>query len=100
MGCECEEEKCGSGGCSDGCGCSCKGEMTQDKSKMMMDMANEAWHELMKDKIKSAYEKMMGEKMNKTAHVCAEMCMAYWGNKMKEEMTEAEFDEKLQKSMM
>ena len=99
MGCECGKEKGCSSCCSNESCCSYKDEM-EDKSKMMMDMANEAWHELMKDKIKSAYEKLIGEKMNKTAHVCAEMCIAYWGNKMKEEMTSAEFEDKIRKAMM
>ena len=70
------------------------------KSAMIMGLANEAWGELMKEKMKASYEKAMGDKMNKTAAIGVEMCMAFWGNKMKEGAAIAEFEEKLRKAMM
>ena len=88
--CEESKEKC----CSKGC---CEEE---SKGKMMMRMADEAWEELMKEKMKQAYEKSIGEKMNKVASVAVEGCIAFWTNKMKEESTCHEFEQKLSKAMM
>ena len=102
MGECCEESKCCSGessccesSCNDSC---CESEMS--KGKMILGLANEAWSELMKEKMKAAYEKTIGEKMNKAAHVGVEACIAYWAQKMKSEAAWAEFEEKLSKAMM
>lgn len=99
---ECCGESCGSG-CGSDCSCggneSCCGEETS-KSEMFMELANEAWAELMKEKMKAVYEKSMGDKMNKVAAVSVEACMAYWMQKMKSEASCAEFEEKLRKAMM
>jgi len=96
---ECNEKCCcessGSGCCSNS---SC--EESMDMGKMMMGLANEAWGELMKEKIKATYEKSIGDKMNKTAQVSAEACVAYWNNKHRDGASCAEFSEKLKKAMM
>ena len=98
---ECCEENCKSGcGCENSCSCESCGEESVSHSKMMMDLANDAWEELMMEKMKSSYEKAVGDKMNKAAQVCVEACIAYWGQKMKGEASWAEFEEKLRKSMM
>ncbi len=98
---DCCEESCKSG-CGSDCSCGnegcCKEEMS--KGEMFMDMANEAWHELMKEKMKHAYEKAIGEKMSKAAAVSVEACMAYWSQKMKNEASCAEFEDKIRKAMM
>jgi len=99
---ECCEESC-KPGC--GCGSSCGNEKecceeNTSCGKMMMDMANESWSELMKEKMKAAYEKAIGDKMSKMASVGVEACMAYWNQKMKNEASCAEFEEKLKKAMM
>lgn len=99
---ECCEESCNTSCNCASCGCSensCCDEESS-KGKMFMDMANDAWSELMKEKMKSAYEKAMGDKMNKAAAVSVEACMAYWGQKMKNEASFAEFEEKLKRAMM
>ena len=70
-----------------------------DKGKMMMGLANEAWSELMMDKMKAAFEKAKGQKMDKVAHISVEACMAYWANKMKSKEAWAEFNEKLMQAM-
>lgn len=89
--CSSEKECCKKSCCDDG---------NMDKSKMMMNLANDAWEELMKEKIKTAYEKVIGDKMSKAAAVSAEACIAYWNSKMKEEAACAEFEDKLGKAMM
>ena len=100
-------EECCEESCKSSCGCgSCSStekeccEENMSHSKMMMDLANEAWSELMKEKMKAAYEKAMGDKMSKMAAVGVEACMAYWNHKMKSEASCAEFEEKLKKAMM
>ena len=67
---------------------------------MIMGLANEAWTELMKEKMKHAYEKATGDKMNKIAQVGVDACLAYWNNEMKDKAAFAEFEEKLKKAMM
>ena len=64
-----------------------------------MQLANNAWEELMKEKMKAAYEKAIGERMNKVAQVGIEASIAYWSNKMKEKSSWDEFEEKLRKAM-
>lgn len=99
MGKDCNEGKC----CEDGgnsCCCNESCEESMDHGKMIMQLANEAWAELMKEKMKAAYEKTMGEKMNKVALVGVEACIAYWTQKMKEEGACHEYSEKLKKAMM
>ena len=103
MGEECCEEGscCESGKGSECCSekCCCEGN-SMDKGQMMMGLANEAWSELMKEKMKAAYEKAKGDKMNKVAQISVEACMAYWGSKMKSKEAWNEFEEKLKNAMM
>ena len=102
MGNDCCE--CDSGKSMKGAECcshkDCCEDSSMDHAKMMMDLANEAWSELMMDKMKIVYEKAMGDKMNKMAAVGVEACIAYWTNKMKEKGSCAEFEDKLKKAMM
>ena len=98
MGEECCKGNCCESGkecCNDRC---CEEEKSM--GVMIMKHANEAWEELMKEKMKMAYEKAIGDKMNKTAQVGVEACIKYWGNKMNEKGAWAEFEEKLRKAMM
>jgi hypothetical protein len=65
----------------------------------MMGIADEVWEELMKDKMKKAFEKARGEKMDKAAGLAVEASISYWEGKMKEKAKWSEFEEKL-KSVM
>ena len=102
----CDEEKCcetGNECCEDskcGCGSECSCDSGSSKAGMIMGLANEAWAELMKEKMKAAFEKIKGDKMDKVAQIGVEACMAYWGNKMKDKASFEEFEEKLNKAMM
>ena len=99
MGENCCDESCCEGK-SDSCCCNeCCGE-GMDMGKMMMQLANEAWSELMKEKMKAAYQKSIGNKMDKIAAVGVEACIGYWNSKAKEKASCAEFEEKLRKVMM
>ena len=70
------------------------------KGKMMMHIANEAWEELMKEKMKAALEKVKGAQMDKAAQVAVEATMAYWAGKKREEASYSEYEDKLHKAMM
>ena len=96
---ECCEDKCCSAG-KESCCCECSCSESNDLSKMIMQLANEAWGELMKEKMKAAYDKAVGDKMNKAAQVGVEASMAFWSGKMKEKASFAEFEEKLKKAML
>ena len=99
MGNECCEENCCSSG-KESCGCECSCGEKNNVSKMILKLANDAWSELMKEKMKAAYEKETGDKMSKAAHVGVEASIAFWSGKMKEHASFAEFEEKLRKAMM
>ena len=87
--CRSEAQEC----CSESCG------EEKSHSAMILEFANDAWAELMKEKMKAAYEEAVGEKMSKVAKIGVEACMAYWQNKMRSEAASAEFEEKLAKAM-
>jgi hypothetical protein len=77
-----------------GCCSSCE-EDQMDKMDFLYELADEAWSELMKEKVKKALEKIQGEHMNKTAQVIAEARLAYWGNKMRSQGEEASWEDKI-----
>jgi hypothetical protein len=66
---------------------------------VLMDIADEAWEDLMRDKMKKAFEKAKGEKMDKAAALVVEASISYWEGKMKEKAKWNEFEDKL-KSIM
>ncbi|HLC50286.1 MAG TPA: hypothetical protein VJI97_02555 [Candidatus Nanoarchaeia archaeon] len=94
----CETDSC----CEDSkCGCEGKCDCTGDNmAVMVMGLANDAWSKLMKEKMKAAYEKAIGPKMDRMAQVGVEACIAYWNNQMKDKAAFAEFEEKLKKAML
>ena len=96
---ECSEDKCCSTG-KESCCCESSCGESNNVSKIVLQLANEAWGELMKDKMKAAYEKETGDKMSKAAQVGVEASIAFWSGKMKERASFAEFEEKLRKAMM
>lgn len=88
---ECKEEQCeDKNKCSTGC------EMTDE----MMCLANQAWADLMKEKMKVHFEKINGPKMDKVAKVCVEMCMGYWQHKMSGKAQCEEHKEKIKNAFM
>ena len=66
---------------------------------MIIGLANAAWTELIKEKMKKAYEKSMGAKMDKIAALGVEANMEFWMGKMQEKAKWAEFEEKINKAM-
>lgn len=53
-----------------------------EKTEMLFRLANKAWDELMREKMKKEWEKSMGPHMDKMAKVATEAAGKYWQNKM------------------
>jgi len=64
---DCGAEKCGSPECEKECSGACDDGMTQ----AILSVANEAWAEVLKEKMKKEYEKTMGAEMQALAEVGA-----------------------------
>lgn len=66
---------------------------------MVFQLANEAWAELLKEKMKEEYEKTMGDHLQKLAETGVEGCMKHWQAKM-QSMKECEaFKQKVNDTM-
>ena len=85
----CEESRCEEKS-STGC------EMTD----MMMGIADHAWEELMKEKIKKEFEKQIGERMNKVASASASASIAHHTHMMEGKMKIEEHKTKLRQAFM
>ena len=96
------QECCESGCCEAKSEWCCQSCCSEEKSmpEMMMRLANEAWEGLMREKMKAAYEKAIGDRMDKAAQVSVEACINYWNNKMSGKASMAEFEQKIGKAMM
>ncbi len=81
----CQPKPCHGSGC----------EMTDE----MMELADEAWSCLMKEKMKACLEKMDGKKMDAIAQAAVEVSKAHWGGKMKMKADMREAMEKLRMAM-
>lgn len=66
---------------------------------MLMGFSDDAWEELMREKIKAAMEKKKGAKMEKVAGLIVDAASDLWEGKMQEKEKWAEFEEKLNKAM-
>ncbi len=56
----------------------CCGKLTDN----IRALANDAWAELLKNKIKKQYENKIGAKMDKIAEVAADVAIEYWKHKV------------------
>lgn len=89
---------------SDCCsGDSCCDHEKPSMSKKFMYLSHDAWAELMKDKLKEAFEKTEGKKMDNAAEVCVEFSTVFWkakkeGKKPSKEEFEA-FSKKLMEAL-
>jgi hypothetical protein len=93
-GCGCEDNSCG---CGSECGDSCGSE--DQMPKMMMAISNQAWAELLKDKMKKHLEAVQGKKLDAMAKVSVDACIAYWDGKMQQKDGFEDFAEKLKNAM-
>lgn len=89
-GCGCNCESCD---CS-GCKCSCHGEC--DFSKELLQMADDAWMCLLKDKIKQKIEGLSGQHLNELADIVAKANHTRWSNKMKAKEASEDFEDQVE----
>ena len=78
----------------------CECEEEDDMASQMLELADEAWGELLKEKIKKLLEKNQGAKLDKLAEICYEGAHEYYTGKFGEKAKWAEFEEKLNAAMM
>ena len=76
---------CGSKGCGSGCGCSqkCSCGCQQGKySEQLLHLADEAWMEVLKEKIKDEIRQNSGDQINQLAKLVSTANHARWKDKM------------------
>ena len=78
-GCPEQEMGCGQGM---GGGCAKSACESTDPMRMMWEMQEEAYAELMVEKMKAAFERRIGKKMDKAAEVVVEYSVRHWASKM------------------
>lgn len=74
-------------GCNCGCGCNC--------SEKFLKLADEAWMEVLKEKIKGQIIAHKGEHMDKLAEMIAKTNGKKWKNKIASKMNSHEFKDNL-----
>lgn len=72
-----------------------KKEGSCDAIRHMEKLANQAWDELFKEKVKKHYEENIGKKMDENAKIVAEQAIHIWNNKMSNRETKKEYEHKL-----
>jgi hypothetical protein len=77
-------------GCSSGCSCGCDG-----KAGEFLSLAKSAHHELLKQKMKAAFEAKIGKKMDKVAEHVVNTALIYMKDNMAEKQTYEQFERKL-----
>lgn len=83
------------------CPCCCHHhEEAGDLSTDLLDLADAAWMELLKEKIKKHIEKRSGAHLDQLAAYISENNHARWSAKMAEERTQQEFEDKLMSILM
>ncbi len=110
---ECNSGKCGCGcGCSScscsehGCNCSCHGENSchhhghEDKySHQLLELADKAWMEILKEKIKAEILVQSGDRLTELAKLIAGTNHKRWAAKMHAKKSCAEFESQLHAAM-
>lgn len=71
-----------------------------EMTDMMMCLANDAWADLMKEKMKAELEKARGAKMNKVAAAAVQASITYWEHKMAGKMKCHEAKESMKQAFM
>jgi hypothetical protein len=92
--CSCGGDQSCSCGCSCGCGggCSCCG-----KADELLIIAKSAHQELLKQKMKAAFEAKIGKKMDKVANLVVSKALACMQDRMASKQTREDFDSELMK---
>lgn len=92
---------CGGQSCKGQCGCGCKdckcneGSCQEDFAKKLIEMADCAWMEIVKEKIKAHILSSSGEHLDKLAEIVSEANKLRWQEKMAAKQGCNDFKEKL-----
>lgn len=81
-------------GCSSSCGCGCQEHSSCDKGKAFLDLADEAWMEVLKEKIKE-HIRANDKHIQELAVIVSEANHARWKRKMEKEKCSQSYEEKL-----
>ncbi len=103
---ECKSGRCDIGASSEStssCGCSGKSSCgcpacicgSKGKAEEFLCLAKSAHHELLKQKMKAVFEAKIGKKMDKVAELVVNSALVYMQDKMAEEQTREQFEQKL-----
>lgn len=86
---------CHSEQCSTDCKCSCHQHDYSHFSDQLLAMADEAWMELLKEKIKEKIEEQTGKHLDQLASLVATANHARWNNKIESSKAKGEYKEKI-----
>lgn len=111
MGCKCNQNSCSSEYnkccCSENCGCGCHQESSECSSecssgsfaKTLLALADEAWMEVLKDKIKDEIIKNSGTQLTELARLVSTTNHKRWGEKMHAKQCCHDFEDQLKQVM-
>jgi len=93
----CSSHSCGEQCCScHSCKCACHNHDHHEKySHELLDLADEAWMEVLKDKIKEEIKQLSGEHLTQMAKLVATSNHARWKEKMLEKKGIQDFEDHL-----
>lgn len=82
------------------CGCKCRTQHTDDEkhgkfSNWFLEVADEAWMEVLKEEIKKHIWETQGDRMKELAKIVSETNSHRWKNKMEKKRGCQEFKEKI-----
>lgn len=87
---------CGACGCGSHCNCPCHQDHHHGKySDQLLALADEAWMEVLKEKIKEEIRQLSGDHLTQTAKLVAESNHARWKEKMQEKKDVHDFEDRL-----
>lgn len=89
-------QHCGSC-CNHHCQCGC--HQQKPYCEQLLELADEAWMELVKDKIKEAILQHSGEHLTKLAQLVSKTNHQRWADKLDEKKNEQDFDNQLKDLM-
>lgn len=81
--------------CHDSCGTSCHHHHDKDFSHELLELADEAWMEILKDKIKQQIISSSGKNLDKLAKLVSDANQKRWQNKLGVNKVVSDFKEKI-----
>jgi GTP-dependent phosphoenolpyruvate carboxykinase len=87
------------GECHDSCHDSCHDEENYDFTKVLLELADEVWMEVLRDKIKEQIISSNGKHLDKLAATVAEANNARWKSKMAAKKMCHEYKDKIEQAL-